>query len=63
MVKRHARPTRAMPQGGIVEKEASIHSSNAMLFCGKCNRPTRVGNKILDEGEKVRICRKCGETI
>jgi large subunit ribosomal protein L24 len=63
VVKRHNRPTRALPQGGIVEKEAPIHISNAMLFCGKCDNPTRVGKKILDDGEKVRICKKCGETI
>jgi len=63
VVKRHTKPTRKMPQGGIVEKEAPIHSSNVMLFCGKCNSPTRVGKKFLEDGEKVRVCKRCGETI
>jgi large subunit ribosomal protein L24 len=34
-----------------------------MLYCGKCNTPTRVAKKILEDGEKVRICKKCGENI
>lgn len=63
VVKRHSKPTQRMPQGGIVEKEAPIHSSNVMLFCGKCNSPTRVGKKSLEDGDKVRICKKCGEAI
>ncbi len=63
VVKRHTRPTQRLPQGGILEKEAPIHSSNVMLYCGKCNTPTRVGKKILEDGEKVRICKKCGENI
>ncbi|AGK99953.1 50S ribosomal protein L24 [Desulfoscipio gibsoniae] len=62
-VKRHAKPTRSMPQGGITEKEAPIHSSNVMLYCSKCNRPTRVGKKILEDGKKVRQCKKCGEVL
>lgn len=63
IVKRHTRPTRSMPQGGIIEKEAPIHSSNVMLFCNKCNNATRVGKKILENGSKVRICKKCGEVL
>ncbi|MGB9847153.1 MAG: 50S ribosomal protein L24 [Desulfotomaculales bacterium] len=63
VVKRHARPTRALPQGGIIEKEAPIHSSNVMLVCSKCNKPTRIAKKFLAEGGKVRVCKKCGEVI
>ncbi len=62
VVKRHTRPTKAMPQGGIVEKEAPIDSSNVMLVCGKCNEPTRVARKIVDD-RRYRACRKCGEII
>jgi len=62
-VKRHTRPTRRISQGGIMEKEAPIHSSNVMLFCTKCNKPTRVGKKILEDGKKVRQCKKCGEVL
>lgn len=63
IVKRHTKPTRQLPQGGIMEKEASIHSSNAMLYCNKCNKPTRVAKRTLEDGEKERICRRCGEAI
>ncbi|ACX52608.1 ribosomal protein L24 [Ammonifex degensii KC4] len=63
IVKRHMRPTRQFPQGGIIEKEAPIHASNVMLVCTKCGRPTRVGHRILPEGKKVRVCKKCGEPI
>ncbi|MBC7106790.1 MAG: 50S ribosomal protein L24 [Firmicutes bacterium] len=63
IVKRHTRPTRQLSQGGIVEKEAPIHSSNVMLWCGRCERPTRVGRRILEGGQKVRYCKKCGEAI
>ncbi|WP_347489942.1 50S ribosomal protein L24 [Desulfoscipio sp. XC116] len=62
-VKRHTKPTRSMPQGGIMEREAPIHSSNVMLYCSKCNQPTRVGRKILEDGKKVRQCKRCGEVL
>jgi large subunit ribosomal protein L24 len=63
IVKRHMRPSRKNPAGGIVEKEAGIHISNLMLYCPKCGRPTRVGRKRLGSGEKVRYCKRCGEEI
>ena len=63
IVKRHMKPTRAEPQGGIIEKPAPIHVSNVMLFCSKCNRPVRVGKKILPDGKKERVCKKCGAVI
>lgn len=62
-VKKHQRPTRALPQGGILRIESPIHASNVMLLCNKCNRPTRLGHKILSTGEKVRFCRKCNEIV
>jgi large subunit ribosomal protein L24 len=63
MVKKHSRPSGQTKQGGIVEKEAKINLSNVMLICGKCNKGVRVGYKILESGEKVRICRSCSEEI
>jgi len=63
MVKKHMRPTRQMMQGGIIEKEAPLHASKVMLYCTRCNRATRVAKKILEGGNKVRICRKCGEVL
>ncbi len=61
MVKKHLRPSQDNPQGGINEKEASIHVSNVMLLVG--DEPTRVGYKILDNGKKVRISKKTNEVI
>jgi len=63
MVKRHTRPGRQTTQGGIVEKESPIQLSNLMLVCNKCAEPTRIGMRILEDGSKVRICKKCGELI
>uniref|UniRef100_A0A832A4E4 Large ribosomal subunit protein uL24 n=1 Tax=Desulfacinum infernum TaxID=35837 RepID=A0A832A4E4_9BACT len=63
MVKRHMRPGAHSRQGGIVEKEAPIHISNLMIICSKCTDPTRVGYKNLEDGRKVRFCKKCGELI
>ena len=61
-VKKHSRPTQTTP-GGIREKEASIHVSNVMLVCPKCNRPMRPKVDALSDGTKVRTCRKCGEML
>ena len=63
MVKRHSRPSAKSAQGGIIEKEASIHVSNLMIVCNKCAEPTRVGKRILEDGSKVRICKKCNEIM
>lgn len=63
IVKRHQKATPKMPKGGIVEKEAPIHSSNVMLFCGKCQKPTRITKKVLANGNKERVCKHCGEVI
>lgn len=63
MIKRHMRPSKKYGRGGIIEKEAPIHRSNVMLVCTKCNKPTRIGQKILENGTKIRICKKCGEVI
>ncbi len=63
MVKRHSKPGSGTAQGGIVEKEAPIHISNLMLVCNKCAEPARIGKRILEDGSKVRICKKCGELL
>ena len=59
-IKRH---TKANPQrnvkGGVMEREAPLHASNVQLVCPECGKPTRLGRKILGDGRKVRICRKC----
>jgi large subunit ribosomal protein L24 len=63
LVKRHTKPRGPQQPGGIVEKEASIHASNIMMMCGKCNAPARIGRKILGDGKRIRICRRCGEAL
>ena len=63
MIKRHMRPRPGVRQTGIIEREASIHVSNVMLVCTKCNQPTTVGFKFLEDESKVRVCKKCGEVI
>ena len=64
MIKRHTRPNpQRNVKGGIVEKEASIHISNVALVCKDCKKHTRAGSKILADGRRVRICKKCGSTI
>ena len=63
MIKRHTRPTQKMQQGGIIEREGKIHVSNVMLVCVKCERGVRIGHKYLEDGKKVRICRRCGEVL
>ncbi|MBW1971342.1 MAG: 50S ribosomal protein L24 [Deltaproteobacteria bacterium] len=62
-IKRHTRPGSASRQGGILEKEGTIHISNVMILCDKCNRPVRVGHLTLEDGKKVRVCKRCGEVI
>jgi large subunit ribosomal protein L24 len=63
VVKRHTKPRGPQQAGGIVEKEASIPASNIMIMCDKCNAPVRIGKKNLTDGNKVRVCRRCGETL
>jgi len=63
-VKRHTRAGgKVGRQGGIIEKEAPIRLSRLMLVCPKCSKATRVGKHVLDDGERVRICKKCGEHL
>jgi large subunit ribosomal protein L24 len=63
IVKCHVKPNTTNRQGGIVEKEAPIHLSNVMLLCNHCVKPIRIAMKTLEDGQKVRICRKCNEII
>ena len=60
LIKRHTRPNPGKNiKGGIVEREASLNASNVQLVCPECSNPTRVGRKLLDDGRRVRYCRKC----
>jgi len=63
VVKVHQRPSQASPQGGIVDKAMPIDISNLMLMCNSCVKPTRIGIKQLEDGKRVRICKKCDQQI
>jgi large subunit ribosomal protein L24 len=62
LIKRHKKAD-AKGKGGIVEKEGSIHISNVMYLCNKCNKGVRIGYKLLEDGKKVRVCAKCHEIL
>ncbi len=62
IVAKHARPAQSKP-GGIQKIEAALHLSKVALLCPKCNQPCRPKIDKLATGEKVRLCRKCGEVI
>ncbi len=64
VIKRHTRPN---PQknikGGIVERESALSAANVQLVCPECSRPTRIGRRQLDDGRRVRVCRKCNGVV
>ena len=61
--KRHTKPRSATEQGGIVEFPAPLHVSNLGVVCPKCGKATRVGFRTLEDGTKVRVCKRDGEVI
>lgn len=63
MIKRHSRPDQKNKQGGIIEREGSLHLSNVMLVCSQCGKAMRFSLKVLTDGKKLRCCRKCGEVL
>ncbi len=63
MVSRHMKPTQKNPQSGINKQEAPIYASKVMLVCPQCGAATRVGTSFLENGKKVRVCKKCHEII
>ncbi|HEX9974750.1 MAG TPA: 50S ribosomal protein L24 [bacterium] len=67
-IKRHTRPNQKLPQGGIIEREAPIDASNAMVVCPKCNKLSKTGMKIIKDETKVktsriRYCKQCSEML
>jgi len=63
IIKKHAKPTQRVPQGGIREMEADFPASRVMVVCPACSKPTRVAKKTLSDDRRVRACRKCGESL
>ncbi len=62
VVRRHQKQT-ASQEGGIVSKEVSIHLSNLALEDPKDGKPTRIGFKFLEDGQKVRFAKRSGEVL
>ena len=62
-VKKHVKPRKAGDPSGIIETESAVYASKVQVVCPKCNKPTRVGTKVYEDGKKDRCCKKCGETF
>ena len=63
IAKRHMKPGRNARQAGIIDVEQPLHISNVGIVCAKCNRPVRIGARQLDDGRRVRVCKRCGEQL
>ena len=63
MTKKHQRPTQKLRQGGIIERESPLALSNVLVVCGRCDKAARSGIKVLADGRKLRVCKRCGESI
>lgn len=63
MVSRHVKPRKQGDPSGIIQAESAVYACKVQIVCPKCHKPTRVGHKIYADGQKSRICRKCGEVL
>lgn len=63
VLKKHQRPRSAQHPGGIIERESPVAWANVALLCASCNRPTRVGFRLLADGRKVRVCKRCDASL
>ena len=63
VVSRHTKPRKQGEEGGILKKEAAIYACKVQRVCPKCNKPTRPAHKMLADGKKVCVCKKCGAEI
>lgn len=63
MSTKHKRPRSRYQQGGIIHQESAINSAKVMLVCEHCKAPTKVARKVHEDGQKDRVCKRCGELI
>ena len=63
LIKRHSKTKGKTRQAGIIELEAPVSISNVMVICNKCNKPARIGYRLLEDGKRARYCHKCSEVI
>ncbi len=63
MIKRHSRPSKLTQQGGIIEKEGTINITNLQPVCDNCGRGVKISRKPMEDGKRVRVCKRCGEVM
>ena len=62
-VKKHVKPRKAGDPSGIIETEGAIYASKVQVVCPKCGKATRVAHKVDENGNKTRVCKKCGAEL
>ena len=60
---KHQKPKNQQDQGGIIKTEGAMYACKVQLVCPKCSAAVRVGHKVSEDGSKLRVCKKCGETF
>ena len=63
IVSKHVKPRKMGEAGGIIKAESAIYACKVQVVCPRCGKPTRVAHKVLEDGTKERICKKCGESL
>ncbi len=63
MVSKHVKPRKMGQEGGIVKAEGAMYACKVQVVCPHCNKATRVGHKVAEDGSKQRVCKRCGETL
>ena len=63
VVKKHVKPRKAGDPSGIIETEGAVYASKVQVVCPKCGKATRVAHKIDENGNKTRVCKKCGAEL
>ncbi|HLR35645.1 MAG TPA: 50S ribosomal protein L24 [Tissierellales bacterium] len=63
MITKHQKASGPMQEGGIFHKEGPLHASKVMIYCDKDEKGVRIGHKVLENGEKVRVCKNCGDIL
>jgi large subunit ribosomal protein L24 len=60
---KHLRRSQQHPHGARIQKEAPMHVAKLQLVCPACEKPAKIGHKTLENGEHVRVCKKCRQPI
>jgi large subunit ribosomal protein L24 len=63
LAKKHSKPSKTNPQGGVIDKALPLQISKVMVVCSGCNQPTRFRRNRAVDGALVRVCRNCGKTL